>query len=82
MTEVVCAFVSGDGVEGPTDAVCRRTDGALGDASDQRSEFGKGILDRVQTQRVRRQATELSAGFIENVTDAGDFMGGASHPSP
>ena len=76
MPEVVCTLGFGEGVERFADLLLQTVDGARGGASYQGFEFGKRVFDRVQVRRVGWQVAELGAGFLENVTNAGDFVGG------
>ncbi len=48
MPEVVCTLGFGEGVESFSDLLLQAIDGSLGNASDQRFEFCKGVFDRVQ----------------------------------
>jgi hypothetical protein len=74
MGEVVGAVGGGEGVEGLTDGLPERLDGAAGGSAEQRLEVGEGLLDRVQIRAVGRQVEQLRPGRLDRCAHARDLV--------
>jgi hypothetical protein len=57
-----------------SNGVPKAVTGAFADLSEQRFEFGEGLLDRIEIRAVGWQVEQLGAAAFDRLLDAGDFV--------
>jgi hypothetical protein len=74
--EVVLAFGGCEGLERIGDSIPEIIDGSGGGFSQERFQFGEGLLDGVEVRRIGREVDEPRADGLDGSLDGFDTVGG------
>ena len=76
MSEVVVAFVWGDGLQDCSDTIPKGWDRALTSLAQVGFEFCEGLLDGIEIGGIGRQQPQLRAGRLDDLAYARNLVGG------